>query len=90
VEKGTPGEYVPVVREDKNIRRGKSEKMYKGADLEWEDQMRKELERKKKEKEGTVLSAVRTYSVSFSLLLIAAGITVALLSFFSSCVACIL
>ncbi len=43
-----------MIREDKNVKRSKTEKMYSkgGADAAWEEEMRREIERKKKEQEG--------------------------------------
>lgn len=42
-------EFVPQVVESKNVRRDKADrKLYKGADAEWEKQLRAELEKKKK------------------------------------------
>jgi hypothetical protein len=47
--------YRPVIREDKNVKRSKADRMYSkgGADAAWEDEMRREIERKKREQEGT-------------------------------------
>ncbi|KAL6074695.1 eIF-2-alpha kinase activator GCN1 [Balamuthia mandrillaris] len=44
--------YVPQVRENKNIRVLKGQRMYKDADEQWEAQVRKELEEKKLKEQG--------------------------------------
>lgn len=46
----TSDEYVPRVRENRNVKQSKTERMYRkqGTDEQWERQVREELERKKK------------------------------------------